>query len=302
VISAPTLELPSVSIIVPTHGRPGQLAQCLSALAALDYPKMRLEVIVVDDGSPQPVDSVVEPFLAKINLRLLRCEHIGPAAARNRGAEEASGAVLAFTDDDCLPEPGWLRALVADVDGTDAAVGGRTLNPAPENVYATAAQAIVDWVYAFYNEKPDSPRFFASNNLAVPRTRFLELGGFDPRFSASEDRELCDRWRHQGLPLLYRAEARVAHATKLSLSDFARRHFGYGRGAYRFNAVRRDRRSGSLARDLPFYGQLPRRVAGLLRGTGPGRGAALAGLIVLWQVANLTGFVWESARSRLRRP
>jgi glycosyltransferase involved in cell wall biosynthesis len=292
--------LPSISIVVPTHGRRRQLARCLSALSDLDFPRERFEVIVVDDGSPEPLDQVVAPFRERIELRLLRCERAGPAAARNRGAQAARGVLLAFTDDDCLPERDWLRALAAEVNGADAAVGGRTLNAVPDDLCSTASQAIVDWAYAFYNERPEGPRFFASNNLAVPRGLFLELGGFDTSFTTSEDRELCDRWRHRGLPLVYAVDARVGHASEQSLVEFARRHFWYGRGAYRYHALRRRRRSGSLAGDLSFYAQLPRRAARLVAGAGPRRAAGLGGLLVLWQLANAAGFFWEGARARIR--
>jgi glycosyltransferase involved in cell wall biosynthesis len=294
-------ELPSASIVVPTHGRPRQLARCLSAIAALDYPRERFEVVVVDDGGPEPLDPVVAPFREKIQVRLVRSEQLGPAAARNCGAELARGSLLAFTDDDCLPEPQWLRVLAAGLNGSDSAVGGKTLNARSGSLCSTASQAIVDWAYAFYNDGPEGPRFFASNNFAVSRARFLELGGFDPSFTVSEDRELCDRWRHHGLPLVYRREARVLHEIESSLAGFTRRHFRYGCGAYRFNTIRRSRRSGSLTRDLSFYRQLPRRAAALLREAGPRRGAGLGGLLVLWQLANVAGFCWEGARARLRR-
>jgi len=196
----------------------------------------------------------------------------------------------------------WLRALAASVDGGDRVIGGQTLCAEPDDLYSIATQAIVDWAYAFYNDGPGGPRFFASSNLAVPRERFLELGGFDPKFTVSEDRELCDRWRHQGLPLVYAPDARVRHATKSSLSEFARRHFGYGRGAYWFNIVRHRRRSGSIVGDVRFYPELPRRASALVRGAGPRRGLALAGLIVLWQAANVTGFVLEGMQAALARP
>ena len=84
----PDEPLPFCSVIVPTRARPRHLAGCLSALRALDYPPERLEVIVMDD-----------------------VEGDGPAAARNRAAEGARGELLAFTDDDCRPVRGWLRAL-----------------------------------------------------------------------------------------------------------------------------------------------------------------------------------------------
>src|SRR6266498_390709 len=77
-------------------------------------------------------------------------------------------------------------------------VGGRTLNALPGNLCSTLSHLVVDAAYACYNADPDNARFFASNNLAVPTRRFLELGGFDPEFTTAEDRDLCARWLESG--------------------------------------------------------------------------------------------------------
>ena len=97
-------------MIVPTHRRPAQLAECLAALARLDYPSDRYEVIVVDDGGGMPLDEVLEPFRAHMAVTCLAGRRVA-AAARNAGAARARGDLLAFTDDDCRPRPDWLRRL-----------------------------------------------------------------------------------------------------------------------------------------------------------------------------------------------
>src|SRR5262249_55512081 len=102
---------PLFSVIIPTYMRPQQLQDCLEGLACQNYPRDRYEVIVVDDGSPDMPEPVTTPFHARMQLRLLRAPHGGPAAARNAGAREAAGDLLAFTDDDCVPSSGWLQAL-----------------------------------------------------------------------------------------------------------------------------------------------------------------------------------------------
>ena len=104
-------ELPAISIVIATYGRPRQLAACLEAVSGLDYPRDRFEVIVVDDGGPEPVAPVAEPHRDRLRIRVERTERGGPGAARNAGARLADGELLAFIDDDCLPAPGWLRGL-----------------------------------------------------------------------------------------------------------------------------------------------------------------------------------------------
>lgn len=102
-------ENPLFSIIIPTYGRPEQLARCLDAITRLEYPRSAFEVIVVDDGSEMSPEDTVRHFELSIEVKLFIQEHAGPAAARNKGAREAKGQFLAFTDDDCKPSPEWLQ-------------------------------------------------------------------------------------------------------------------------------------------------------------------------------------------------
>ncbi|MBC8136091.1 MAG: glycosyltransferase [Fibrella sp.] len=74
---------PFVSVVIPTYGRPRQIVACLESFTALDYPVGRWELIVVDDGSPEPLDGAVAPFQNRLPLTLLRQANQGPAVARN---------------------------------------------------------------------------------------------------------------------------------------------------------------------------------------------------------------------------
>src|SRR4051794_20266715 len=117
--------LPFFSVIIPTYERPGLITACLRAFTQLDYPVGRFEVIVVDDGSAHSVDSVIEQFRGRLDVRVLTQENTGPAGARNFGAAQARGEFLAFTDDDCFPDAGWLRALASYFARTpDRLIGG----------------------------------------------------------------------------------------------------------------------------------------------------------------------------------
>jgi len=282
-------EEPFFSIIVPTYRRPEQLATCLEALARLDYPGDRFEVIVVDDGSATLPEAVVARFRDALNVTLLTQSHAGPGAARNTGAAQARGQFLAFTDDDCVPAPNWLRALAARfVTAPERAIGGRTLNALFDNPYSSTSQAILDLVYAYYNADPDQARFFASNNLALPTLQFRAVGGFDTTFATSEDRDLCDRWLYHGYRMTFAPEALIYHAHPLTFRTFWRQHFNYGRGAFCFHQARARRRSGSFWPELDFYLNLLRRP--LPQGGGR-RSLPLAAMLVVWGMANAAGFV-----------
>jgi GT2 family glycosyltransferase len=293
-MSGPAFE-PTYSVVITTYDRPGPLRACLAALARSDYPHERFEVVVVDDGGPAPLDAVVAEFRDRMALTLVRQANAGPASGRNHGARMARHAYLAFTDDDCQPEPGWLAALADGLRATpEALVGGRTVNGLPENPYSSASQLITDMVYAFYNADPAAARFFATNNLAVPAGRFREMGGLDERFRVSEDREFCDRWRHRGYPLTYEPRALVVHRHPLTLSSFWRQHFQYGRGAARFHQARGARQSGSLHEHIGFHLRLARwwRRAREL-GADPRSTFRVLPRVALWQVANASGYVCE---------
>jgi glycosyltransferase involved in cell wall biosynthesis len=286
-------ELPTCSVIVPTFERPRQLAACLEALARLDYPAERLQVVVVDDGSTTPV-AAAEMRTNGLRLEVVRQERGGPGAARNFGARVASGELLAFVDDDCVPRPDWLERLAGRFcSGPEEGVGGRTVNALGDNLCSTAAQLVIDVGYRQNNADADgSRRWFTTNNLAVAAAGFRELGGFDPAYRTAEDRDFCARWAESGRRLAHEPAAVVEHANALDLLAFARLHFAYGRGAYRYHRDRR-RRGRPVRVEPSYYGKLAREP---FRRERFGRASALIGLLALWHLANTSGFLWEWVR------
>ncbi|MDM9382073.1 glycosyltransferase [Chlorogloeopsis sp. ULAP01] len=292
-------ELPLFSIIIPTYNRPERLATCLESLVRLESPRNGFEVIVVDDGSKVALEPVAARFQAQLNLKLLKQVNAGPAKARNTGAVQAQGKFLAFTDDDCMPAPDWLTNLAARFAmAEDSMIGGQTLNALPENLYSTASQVLIDYLYKYYNTSSHPVSFFASNNLALPAVLFHALGGFDTTFplAAGEDREFCDRWLHHGYQMIYAPEVHVYHAHKLTLSTFWRQHFNYGRGAFCFHTRRSQRTEGRIkVEPLKFYFNL---LAHPLLQKSSQPGILVSVLFVVSQVANVAGFFWE----RLTQP
>ena len=284
------------SVIIPSYNRPKQLEACLESLTQLEYPRDRFEVIVVDDGSDSPLDTVVAPFKDSLNLRLIRQNNAGPAAARNGAAQQASGKYLAFTDDDCRPATNWLQALENCFTATpDRIVGGRTVNALADNPYSTTSQNIISMGYAHYNAISDQARFFASNNMVVPADRFRELGGFDQSFTTSEDRELCDRWLHQGYQMTYAPEVVIYHAHPMTLRSFWKQHFSYGQGAFRFHKTRAQKGWGNFQIEGNYYLNLLRYP--FENGQGK-QGLVLTAVLFVSQVANAAGFFWEMIQSK----
>jgi glycosyltransferase involved in cell wall biosynthesis len=291
---------PFFSIIIPTFNRPSQLTACLQAVTRLDYPRDRFEVIVVDDGNRSSAEAVVSSFSNRLNITLITQPHSGPAIARNKGATHAKGQLLAFTDDDCVPIPDWLKALAVRFGETpDDMIGGRTLNVLPDNLYSTASHFIIEYLYSYYNAKSDQARFFTSNNLALTADRFHRIGGFNTFFpqAAAEDREFCQRWLRHGFRMTYAPEALIYHAHQLRLHSFCKQQFNYGRGALRFHQLRARRRLHHLKIEpLSFYANMLRYPLSEIQ--GPKKYLFLA-LIVLSQGTNAAGFLSEMVRQMI---
>jgi glycosyltransferase involved in cell wall biosynthesis len=159
-----------VSVVVPTRGRLDLLDRSLDALTRQDYPSAAYEVIVVDDEPNRNTLQLVAGWRARTLERGPRLVYVandgahGPAAARNRGWRIARAPIIAFTDDDTVPSPGWLTHGLAGFDDQTDVLCGRIETPHP----AVPAD----------NERgagePETAEFVAANCFC--------LGGFDERF------------------------------------------------------------------------------------------------------------------------
>ncbi|MEO6197796.1 MAG: glycosyltransferase family A protein [Dehalococcoidia bacterium] len=165
--------LPSVSVIVPTRNRADSLRQLLHSLSAQVYPAARIEVIVVDNESTDETEMIVgqAAAVAPFAIHYLRKQNDGPAASRNRGAEMATGDILAFTDSDCIPSPGWVRTAIAAFKPEVGVVCGpiHPLEIGQEQPFFTHQIHLVNREDGLY----------PTANVFYRRHVFLELGGFD---------------------------------------------------------------------------------------------------------------------------
>ncbi|MCC6627345.1 MAG: glycosyltransferase [Chloroflexi bacterium] len=218
-----------LSVVVPTYDRPDMLAMVLEGLAAQTWPRDRLEIIVIDDGGALPAAPVVEAVAARgLPVTSERQANAGPAAARNRGIRRATGQVVVFLDDDCVPRPTWL----AEHAGGHRRPGLVTTGP-----IAWHPSVRVTPLLRFAGERtlfnidlvsvPDDAPFvtFYTANAAVDRDLALAAGLFDEEFTraAWEDTEFAYRLRQAGARFVFRPEAVVEHLRGFDLAGFLRR-------------------------------------------------------------------------------
>lgn len=221
-------EWPPVTVVVPTRDRPQQLRSCLESLARLRYPPERLELIVVDDGSAVPVVDTSLP--GRVRLLRLPVSH-GPAEARNRGAQMARGALLAFVDSDCQVEPDWLSELVREFDDPSlAATCGRVLATSQAGWLGAyeAVRSPLDLGPLAAAAQPAGPvPYLVTTNLVVRRSVFEAVGGFARELRFGEDVDFSWRLFAAGHRLLYQPRARVRHDHRLRLGAFVRTRAQY---------------------------------------------------------------------------
>lgn len=216
---------PNVSVVVCTRNGADRLADCLSACLSIDYPDF--EVIVVDDGSIDDTWEVVETFPG---VRYIHQGHGGLSVARNRGAEEGRGEIIAYTDDDCEPDRDWLFWLVRAFDDPQvAAAGGPNLPPAPEGV-EEAVVAAGPGAPSHVLLTDTRAEHLPGCNLAIRREAFDKIRGFREQYvQAGDDVDLCWRLINAGWELAFAPAAFVWHRRRTSFLRYLKQQWGYGR-------------------------------------------------------------------------
>lgn len=199
---------PRFSVIIPTYHRNHSLAKCLDCLVpgVQTLPAEQYEVIVTDDGSQTTAEEMIREHYPWVEWVAGPCT--GPAANRNNGAKHARGEWLAFTDDDCLPVPNWLQAFAEATSESVLALEGAIHPLGDPN--QDLAECPVNLTGGY----------FWSSNIAVQRSLFQKLGGFDQNYPCyghihgHEDQDLHLRL----CPLtkiLFVPDARVFHPVRL---------------------------------------------------------------------------------------
>ncbi|OZI21484.1 glycosyl transferase family 2 [Bordetella genomosp. 9] len=263
---------PRISVVVPTYRRPDLLERCLGALLRQTLKPNDYEIIVCDDGPSDAAYQVVckmTPVAGGPTLRYVPVTSTqGPAGARNAGWRRARAALIAFTDDDTVPDPAWLAAgLAAFAPGVDA-LSGRIVMPLPPHPtdYELDASRLQD-------------AEFATANVFLRRDALARVGGFDPRFELAwrEDSDLHFSLMEHGLRVERAPHAIVVHPIRPGA-------FGAGIGMQR-----------KIVFDTLLYKKHPRLYREHIRPHPPWFYLAVTAMLILTVAALAAG--WYAAGS-----
>jgi O-antigen biosynthesis protein len=243
---------PQAAVIIATHNRTEGLAACLQSIMEMDYP--HFEVIVVDNapGSDETAALMQTQYGHVDRVRYVQEPFPGLAVAHNRGVQEVSAPIVAFTDDDVLVHPQWLAHIVQSFDAADN-VGCVTGMIWPAEL-ETPAQGWIEQYGGFskgfdrqlfdlHANRPAEPlfpytagRFGSGANMAFKTAVLHEIGGFDPALGAGsggvggDDLDAFFRVIAAGYTLVYEPAALVHHWHRREYAALQRTAYGYGVG------------------------------------------------------------------------
>ncbi len=224
-----------LSVVIPTHNRPAGLERLLQALAAQTLRASEFEVVVVDDGSREPVRGRVEKLPLPYRLVVVSQPQRGAAMARDAGVRRATGEIVVFLDDDMRPSPDLLASHLRLHEATPRAVVFGHIEPdaALETMplFERYHAAMLDrWVRDVTRGAVAlEGQQLCTGNVSMRRSDYLGVGGFDATLLRSEDAELGLRLAQAGCTLVFGEDARARHGSDhTSLGVWMDRAFRYG--------------------------------------------------------------------------
>jgi glycosyltransferase involved in cell wall biosynthesis len=233
------IESPSVSIIIPTFNGANRIGNCLDALRD-QVTRWNGEILVVDDGSTDGTGDVVRRYPS---THLITQKNAGPAAARNRGASEARGTIILFTDDDCVPMPNWMEAMLKPFDDPEVVGAKGVYRTKQKELAARFVQLEYEDRYRMMAKFRDID-FVDTYSAAFRRERFLEMEGYDTSFpvACAEDIELSYRMSAHGWKMKFVPNAMVYHTHPNSFWRYLKKKYKFA--FWRVLAVKKNPNKG----------------------------------------------------------
>ena len=234
------------SIIVCTYNRAGILQEVIKRLRGQNYPAEAFEILVIDNNSTDETKQIVKKIISEPEplLRYEKEERRGITYARNRGAQVARFPYLAYLDDDCIVEAGWLSNLVSgfDLDEKVSIVAGRiTVDYSNQKIPHWIGEKSERWLgkYDFPGTEPrilDNPLYVCEGNMAIKHNAWEDSGGFlgmdqfsSPHVAAQEIVYLLDEVKKRGGKVAFVPKASANHLTKIpTQQEIVKRAYWHG--------------------------------------------------------------------------
>jgi len=248
---------PMATVVVATRDRPQSLSQCLDSILSLEYPAFEVVVVDNDPSTAEAAGVVAERTAAGANVRYVLEQRRGLAAAHNRGLAEATGSIIAFTDDDVVVDRHWLAAI-AEGFSVSPDVGCVTGLIVPAELRTPAQLWVEEYgfskgfarrLYDMAANRPPDPlfpftagRFGSGANMAFRADVLAAIGGFDPAVGTGtlarggDDLVSFFRIVTGGWALAYEPSAIVRHRHRDDYASLRRQAYGYGVGLTAFLA------------------------------------------------------------------
>jgi GT2 family glycosyltransferase len=215
---------PHISVVVCSYNGSRTIRECLEGLQQVEYPKF--EVIVINDGSTDATAAIASEY----NCRVITTKNAGLSSARNVGLRVAKGEIIAYLDDDAIPDRHWLYHLATSFRETNhAAVGGPNIAPPYSNTIADCVDnAPGGPVHVLITD--EIAEHLPGCNMAIRKSCLEAVGGFDPTFQvAGDDVDLCWRLQKWGWTLGFAPGAMVLHHRRNTIRGYWKQQRGYGK-------------------------------------------------------------------------
>lgn len=222
------------SIIIPIYFRTEWIEKCLEALSLqqkLNNFEFEIEVLIIDDGSPnaQEIKKITDKFQSKLNIAYFYQKRGGPAAAKNLGIFQSKGEIICFIDDDSICDKYWLANMMREFQKNSSIgiVSGKILS-----YYQESGSLPFLLQQTVYRPK----KRWATSNIAYKREVLERIGTFDEKYKLAswEDNDLGFRAWLRRVKHIYCPFAVVYHPHEITLSDFWEKSLrnGYGLGQF----------------------------------------------------------------------
>lgn len=231
-----------ISVVIATYNRKDMLKKCIEAFRQQTYPEDRYEIVVIDDGSTDGTNKLLEEISKEMaNLRFFSQKQGGQAKARNLGIPEAKGPLILFTGDDCIPDKKLLEEhnRIHQKERNVAVLGFIDWHP---DLEVTPFMEFIARTHQFTFSIAERERhnvnfsLFYTSNVSVAKDSLLKVGLFDEDFTGYgyEDSELGYRLYKHGLRIIYNRRALTYHYHPVTLEKFIHRQIQSGKAAVIF--------------------------------------------------------------------